>query len=171
MEKKSVNIAHFVFSDELKNIRINNTFCSASKEKLLKFKDKWTVDELLFDKKYSNVAGLLKDVDVIVVGDNNAIFLVNQDSLIDRLYDNIVDIERMISDKYNYDLKVVFLTLGEWNIEKKKYIDNLKNGYKYLYIEEKNDNLDSLIDVEEEKKDDDIDKIVDIIGDEVIKYI
>ena len=171
VEKKTVNIAHFVFSDELKNIRINNTFCSASKEKLLKFKDKWTVDELLFDKKYSNVAGLLKDVDVIVVGDNNAIFLVNQDSLIDRLYDNIVDIERMISDKYNYNLKIVFLTVSEWNIEKKKYIDNLKNGYKYLYIEEKNDNLDSLIDVEEEKKDDDIDKIVDIIGDEVIKYI
>ena len=170
VESLDVNNKFSFMSDELKMIRINNTFYSASKEKLNELKKKWNIDELLFDEKFSSIAGLLKDVEIIVVGESNAMFLVNQDSLIDRLYSHINDIEKMIYDKFNYNLKVVFLTSSEWELEKKKYIDNIKSGYKYSYIEEIDNNNDDIID-NNEKKVDDVNKIIDIIGDEVIKYI
>ena len=65
--------------------------------------------------------------------------------------------------------KIVFLTTDEWEKEKKSYISNLKNGYKYEYVDENNTNC---CDLEEEisHSNDDIEKVVSIFGDSVISY-
>lgn len=166
--KSSSNINNNNFDEKLRQLRINNTFSSASKDKLLKLKEEWKkLDTLLFDSKYGIVAGLLKDVDIIVVGDKNIMLLAKYDSLLERLYSNISFIENLIYELFKIDYKVVFLARDEWNYEKNKYIENLKNGYQYIYIEEekseKNNNID--------KNKDDVDSIIDIIGSDIIEYI
>ena len=169
--KKKENVIDLdIYDDEFKNLRIENTFSSATKEKLNDLKNKWNdIDKLLFDNKYAAIAGLLKDVEIIVVGDANIIFLAKYASLIERLFMNIDLIEEMLFEMFGVNYKVLFLNDEEWKIEKTKYIKNLKSGYKYIYREETLKIKKNV--VENEKNDDDIDKIVDIIGDEMIKYI
>ena len=109
---------------------------------------------------------LISDIDVLVVGEKNVIFLAQYDSLLERLLSQISVIEKFLLDVFNIPYKVIFLLKDEWEYEKKKYISNLKSSYKYSYIDEevgvKDFNLDN--------KDDDIEKIISIFGDDVIKY-
>jgi len=168
-QKKVTNVTSSVVFDEKKRqLRINNTFSNASKEKLLKLKESWhKLDELLFDDNYGTVVGLLKDVDIIVVGEKNIMLLAKYDSLVERLYAQIKLIEELLYNVFNIEYKVVFLASDEWKYEKAKYIDNLKNGYQYVYKEEFDE--ESLKNTEVEVND--IDKIIDIIGSEKIEYI
>ena len=69
-------------------------------------------------------------------------------------------------DKFNgVPYTLVFINESKWNKEKQKYIDNLKNHYKYTYISEE---IEDTSEKNEEKSDDitaiaadlfDIDKI------------
>jgi len=156
------------FDERIRQLRINNTFSSASKEKLIKMKEEWSkLDTVLFDSEYGTIAGLLKDVDIIVVGDKNMMLLAKYDSLVERLYTQIKLIEKLLFDLFKVNYKVVFLASDEWKYEKGKYIENLKNGYKYTYIEEKEELEDNV----DNKNNTDLDKIIDIIGNDKIEYI
>ncbi len=151
------------FDENLRKIRINNTFVSASKEKLLHMKEQWgKLDSVLLDSEFGTVAGLLKDVDVIVVGDKNMMLLAKYNSLLERLYSQILLIEKLIFHLFEINYKVVFLANDEWKYEKAKYIDNLQNGYHYVYMEEPESFLHDT---------DDVDKIVDIIDNDKIEYV
>ena len=155
----------------LKEIRINNTFCTASKKKKEKFIEIWKnlMDVSLNNSKYICFSGLLNDVDVAVVGNNDIIFVVKYESLMGRLISKVELFENLILEVSKVGYKIVFLTTDEWEREKKSYIDNLKNGYKYKYIDENSTDCCNL-----EKKvsnsNDDIEKVVSIFGDSVISY-
>ena len=72
-----------VFDEKRRQIRINNTFMSATKDKLNKMKELWKkLDSLLLDAEFGAVAGLLKDVDILVVGDENMMLLAKYDSFL-----------------------------------------------------------------------------------------
>lgn len=172
--EKSKRITHSLSYEEMeymKKIRINNTFCTASKKKKEEFIEIWKdlMDLSLNNSKYICFSGLLNDVDVAVVGDSNIIFLVKYESLIDRLVSKVELFENLILEVAKVGYKIVFLTTDEWNREKKSYINNLKNGYKYKYIDENNTDC---CDLEEKKNhsNDDIEKVVSIFGDSVISY-
>ena len=166
VEKKEISFKKF--DESLRRLRIDNTFATASKEKLINMKNDWgKIEDLLLDDKYGSSAGLLKDVELIVAGDKNIMLLSKYNSLTERLYDNINDIEDLVNYIFNDNFKVVFLDVDEWNYEKKKYIDNLKNGYKYTYkIEKEDKKLDN-----KKNNDEDLKKVVDILGNEMIEYI
>ena len=115
--------------------------------------------------KYSNIALIMEDIETLVVGKNNVIFLAPYDSLLERLFSNIKLIENLLFDVYNNDYKCIFLLNDEWEYEKGKYIDNIKSGFKYEYILEKKNNVDDV-----ETNDEDIDKIVSILGNDVVSY-
>lgn len=158
----------FLINDKLKKIRINNSFATASKEYKEKFMENWNniLDKISSNLEYASISGLISDIDVLVVGEKNVIFLAQYDSLLERLLSQISVIEKFLLDVFNIPYKVIFLLKDEWEYEKKKYINNLKSSYKYSYIDEevgvKDLNLDN--------KDDDIEKIISIFGDDVIKY-
>jgi len=157
-----------VFDEKRRQIRINNTFMSATKDKLNKMKELWKkLDSLLLDAEFGAVAGLLKDVDILVVGDENMMLLAKYDSLIERLYNQIDLIEKLIYNLCSTNYKVVFLVSDEWNYEKGKYIDNLKKGYQYVYIEEEVDDTNDT----NNKVASGVDVIIDIIGEDKIEYI
>ena len=165
----SVTNSKCVFTDKLKKIRINNTFATASKVNKENLISKWSlvVEKLSNDVYYASIAGMMNDIEILVVGDKNIIFLAQYDSLIDRLFSQIELIEHLLADVFDVEYKVVFLLRDEWAYEKEKYISSLKSGKKYVYIEE---NVDEIDDKKNSNVDTDLDKIVSILGSDVISY-
>ena len=159
------------FSDRLKKIRINNSFSTASKLNKDEFVKKWdTINQSSILDDFSSIAGIIDDVDVLVVGDNNVIFLTKYDSLLERIYNYVDDFERLLYLFFNKKYKIVFLANDEWIYEKNNYIKNIKSGKKYIYINE-DENGDDNIDVNKKvETNDDIDKIVSILGEDIISY-
>ena len=156
------------FDDNVKKIRINNAFASASKEKKNYLLNKW--DDLVkktSDIQYSSLAGIINDIEILVVGTNNIIFLVKYESLIYRIYNYENDLKKLLFDVFNIDYNFVFLVEDEWIYQKKQYISKLKNGIKFEIIDEdfgdnnKSDNIES---------ESNIDKIVSIFGNDIITY-
>ena len=166
VEKTNIVSNNTSLSDKNRKIRINNAFSSASKDLKDKFINKWTevLDRVVNDSAYSMIAGMINDVEILVVGECNVLFLAKYDSLLDRLFQQLDKIEQLLYDVFNIKYKIMFLLDDEWKYEKNNYISNIKNGIKYNYIEEEIEKFN------EEKKDEDIEKIVSILGDDVISY-
>lgn len=162
-----------VINESLKKIRINNAFATASKREKDNFLKNWNlVENNAIEMEYSSIVGILNDIEVLVVGSKNVIFLVKYDSLLDRIYNYIDDFENLLFKSYNIDYKIVFIAKDEWLYEKDNYIKNIKSGKKYNYIEESSSNgINGQGDIGVAKEElDDIDKIVSILGNDVISY-
>ena len=160
-------------SDKVRKIRINNAFCLASKDLKEKLKNNWfhVEDKLSNDSRYVAIAGMMNDVEILVVGKENIIFLAQYNSLLDRLHSQIDLIENLLKEVFQTPYKPVFLLKDEWNFEKERYITNLKNGKKYEYIKE--DEMPSYqgeMDEEASILKDDIEQITSIFGSDVISY-
>jgi len=159
------NLELNLLSDKNRKVRINNTFSSASKKLKENFVNKWSLvqEKLSNDTNYSMIAGMLNDVEILVVGEVNVLFLAKYDSLLERLFQQLDKIEQLLFEVFEIRYKAMFLLNDEWKYEKEKYISNMKNGIKYNYIVE---------DVEEknESKDEDIETIISILGEDVVSF-
>lgn len=152
----------------LKKIRINNAFATASKDRKNYFIEKWSIiKNESFLENYDNIIGIIDDIEVLVVGSSDVIFLVKYNSLLERVYTYVEDFESLLFHLFDSKYNVVFLNEDEWYYERSNYISNIKSGKKYHFIEEnmveKNDDLNN-------ESIDDLDKIVSILGKEVISY-
>lgn len=169
-EKITFQKQKIIISEEDKKIRINNAFSSASKKNKESFLKKWNnFKKYVMDSNENfNVYSLLNDIEVLVVGNKDIIFLANYDSILIRLYDELINIENVLNNFYDNNYKIIFLTIEQWNYEKQKYISNIKNGIKYNYIcEKKVDNNRKKVC---ENIDDDVNKITSILGENVISF-
>lgn len=164
-QKENANILTFGINEKTKKIRINNTFATASKKYKEIFMGKWSLvlDKASNSSEFISIAGLLNDIEILVVGEKNIIFLAQYDSLLERLMSQIQIIENLLLDVCNIKYKIVFLLKDEWEFEREKYIANLKTLNKYTYIEEDEESNST-------SNDEDIDKLVSIFGTDVIKY-
>lgn len=121
-------ISHF---DKIKPIRINNSFCGASKKLkselediycsyIEKFKEKHDIYSLLLD----TTVGVVSETNVIIVCESSASALLLNET----------------KDLYDYslgnNLKLLFVDKEEWNKLTEDYKNNMKNGKIYQYIEE-----------------------------------
>lgn len=162
--KVNLKFPNKTINDKIKKIRINNAFSTASKSYKEKVLNDWNLvqERLNQDATYVSIAGMMNDVEVMVVGEKNIIFLAQYDSLLERLFEQIHLIEQLLFDVFQIPYKVVFLVRDEWLFEKQKYVTNRNH---YSYIEEPNDGENSVI-----SEDEDINKLVSILGNEVISY-
>lgn len=125
------------YFNQLKLIRINNTFAEASKEILKKFSEKYTnILTYKLDSKYNKAANILTDGTIRVASDNYVIFSFPYSSIVESAEENIEEIGLFLEKLFGKKLKLVFLTDEEWKIEKEKYILNKKNGVNYNLINE-----------------------------------
>ncbi len=167
-------------SDDEKKIIINNAFSSASKKNKESFLKKWNEfkEYIINNQQFFGIYGLLNDIEVLVVGDKNIIFLASYNSIITRLFENIFSIEQALNEFYAIKYKIVFLNSEQWKKEREKYILNIKKGVKYNYINENDDNLASNNfsdkklnnDTFDDNIENDVNKITSIFGDNIVSF-
>ncbi len=161
------NLKFNVMIDEnIKKIRINNTFVSASKTFKMEVKDKWNlIKNYLLSSKYGVVAGLLNDVEAEVVGENNMILLAKYESLANRINEVADEVSLLLQEIFNKNYLIVCLDETGWKEVRQSYIDNLKKGYKYCYIAE-----DCQKGGEVEKGTSAARELIELVGSDVIEY-
>lgn len=136
-KKLDQNEAKFEELDN-KRIRINNSLYNANKTLKNEFIESYSkINEYVSTKEYNAIANLLLKATPEVIGETNILFtFVNNFEVV--LFDrNIEYIEKFLKTLFEKKYSVVAITNEEWNIERKKYIQNINNNYKYEYIEEK----------------------------------
>ena len=145
-EKVKINIdKNITVSDKLVDIRINNCFVNASKSYLKSLQDVWK--NFITNVDSALIKGLISDTMVVTASDKYAILVttINHQEL--EINEKIDEIRRLFGKFNNSNYTLVFIGEEKWNQEKNRYIENLKNHYKYTYISE--DIEDNLKDTKE----------------------
>ena len=164
-EETMVKVEVNLIDDNLKQIRINNTFVDASKQILIDIKNKWNlVNDYLLSNKYSVVSGLLNDTTPVAAGTRNLVLLGKYDAVVERINEVTDVVSSLLKEILNSDYTVICLTNDEWEDEKKKYIDNLKSSKKYSYINEKTS------DEKKVKERTPVDDLIDMVGSDIIEF-
>ena len=121
-------------SDEFVNRRINNCFVNASKLSLINVQKIW--NNFIKDTDFAKLKGLISDTQVVTASDSYVILVTTINHQEIELNQNIEMIENNFNKFCSSEYRLVFLSEKKWNIEKKKYIENLQKKYKYEYISE-----------------------------------
>ena len=119
--------------DDVKYVRINNSFVDASKDYKINFKNNWSklLSDLSLENDYS-LLGYVETANVEVVSSTNVIFSFKSDNEAILFNNNIETIEVKYNEANNSNYKFIALSINEWNVEKQKFIDNKNKVYKYL---------------------------------------
>lgn len=119
--------------EDVKYIRINNSFVDASKDYKINFKNNWNklINDLSFENDYS-LLGYIETANVEVVSSKNVIFSFKSDNEAILFNNNIETIEVKYNESNNSNYKFIALSINEWKVEKQKFIDNKNKVYKYL---------------------------------------
>ena len=119
--------------EDVKYLRINNSFVDASKDYKINFKNNWNklINDLSFENDYS-LLGYIETANVEVVSSKNVIFSFKSDNEAILFNNNIETIEVKYNESNNSNYKFIALSINEWKVEKQKFIDNKNKVYKYL---------------------------------------
>lgn len=117
------------------DIRINNTFVNAKKDYLNNIKSKWN-DFVIYESN-SNKAMIsyLADTNIVAASDKYVILTNNLDITNDLINQNIKTLEKDFNLFFNGNYYLVAISPKKWEQERNKYINNIKNGYKYEIID------------------------------------
>ena len=160
---KEKSIGNGISENEI-NLRINNALALASKNILENFKSKWEIiDNYIDDSEFSVVSGLLKDSKIVVGSDKFIILSSDFQSVVDRINNNLKDIERLLEKIFCSKIFVVAVTNNKWKDIKVKYITDINNGIKYSVKELYTDDNDI-------KEKSSIDELIELVGEDMIEY-
>ncbi len=128
-------------TDEFIKIRINNSYVNASRDCKKEFNELW--NKFLTDIEFENnhdLLNLIENVSIEVVSPTNVIFANKSQSTVLLFNESLDLIENAFNKACKNKKSFICLTLNDWNIEKSKYMELLKNKQNnFVYIEEKND--------------------------------
>ena len=117
------------------DIRINNTFVNAKKEYLNNIKVKWN-DFVIYESNVNKaMISYLADTTIVAVSDKYAILMNNLDITNNLINQNIKALEKDFNLFFNGNYYLVAISPKKWELERNKYINNIKNGYKYEIID------------------------------------
>ena len=117
------------------DIRINNTFVNAKKDYLNNIKSKWN-DFVIYESNTNKaMISYLADTNIVAASDKYAILTNNLDITNDLINQNIKSLEKDFNLFFNGNYYLVAVSTKKWEQERNKYINNIKNGYKYEIID------------------------------------
>ena len=161
-EKESNDFTPLILNiSEIIRIRVNNTLAFASKkllnEEIKKFEK---LNEFTFDQEFGYIVCALLDSKIRAVSEDNMIISFEYDSNVKQYLSIIEKVTNIYSKITNSSKKIAIISDAEWEKYKKEYIDNLKKGIKYEFIEEPNEVFEEL-----EKNDIITSSAIDLFGD------
>ncbi len=114
-------------------IRINNCFAGVNKQFKNEYENIWKE----YKEEASNqIKGIIIDSCVVAASEKIIMIKLDREKDIDMLYDYVSELKKEFNDKYEKLVEFVFLTSNDWDKNKTDYMNNIKNGIKYEYIEE-----------------------------------
>lgn len=123
-------------TEDIINVRINNSFVNAEIDLKKEFIKKWkNFVNNFFEKNEYKIASLLKETTVEVVSPTN--ILLSTDSYSNSVLLNSMadEVSLKLEKEYNISIKLICLDTTRWTLEKTNYIKN-KKIRKYELIEE-----------------------------------
>lgn len=116
------------------SIIVNNCFCNASKENLKHIKEQWEkLSDYALDSTFGAVACYLSDATVRAASNHEVIITFDYESVVTRGYQLWNSVEKLLYKLLGTVYNVAYLTVDQWNAEKKQYIENKNNGNSYVY--------------------------------------
>lgn len=117
------------------DVRINNTFVNAKKDYLNNIKSKWN-DFVIYESNTNKaMISYLADTNIVAASDKYAILTNNLDITNDLINQNIKSLEKDFNLFFNGNYYLVAVSPKKWEQERNKYINNIKNAYKYEIID------------------------------------
>jgi len=120
---------------------VNNCFAKASKDAKREFETEFKkIADYALDSKLGAAASYISDGTVRVVSDNEVVLSFNYDSMVERGFGLLDNINLLFLKVFNKEYNIALLSDDEWNIQKQKFIDNKNKGitYEYKPIEKNN---------------------------------
>lgn len=127
------NNNNIIINDEIKKIRINNSFYKASKH--LKQKFLFTFQEVKDKLSIENnfkLLGFIENATIEVVSSKNVIFSFKDTSDAIIFNENVNSIEKYYNEKNNSVYKFIAISLNEWDTIRQEFIRNKDKVYSYI---------------------------------------
>lgn len=141
---KQDKLANADIMENIKKIRLNNSFVNASKIEKEKFKKSWEIFvNKATIKNNIEILSLVEDVSIEVVSPTNVLFSHKSPSTALLFNQQASNIEQEFQKQENNKIKFICISNDEWETQKKEFIKN-KNK-KYEYIEEPKLNSDNVL--------------------------
>ena len=132
--KNNVDENNLDLINKMTNVRINNCFAAAKKEELNKVKEKFY--EFVSSIKVGTIKSILQDSKPVAASENYIIMSTMDKYTAEDGNMDLKNIDKLISDFYKANYKVIFVSDEKWNEERQIYIENVKNGYQYKIQDE-----------------------------------
>lgn len=131
-DKKEVNP---IYDSSMNEQIINNCFARADKKEKEFFESNWNqLNDYALDSEYGAAACFLSDGKVRAVGLDEIIISFDYESMVNRGFTFITKIQKILEKIYNKHYDIALVTDEEWNMQRKKFIENRNNGISYEYI-------------------------------------
>ena len=117
--------------------RVNNCFVNAKKAYLTEIQQMWS-DFIIYEANANKeLMAYIADTEPMTASDAYLIISNKIDINNDLLNQNINSLEKDFNKFYGKNYKIVAVYSKKWDELKKEYVNNIKNGVKYIYREEK----------------------------------
>lgn len=123
--------------DELKKIRINNILKESTKQDINFINGMWqNINDFLIDSKYKLASGILIQGKPVAASKKGIIITFPSDILLDRM-EKTYDVGKdLITQIYNNNYRIVYITEEKWQLVRPMYIKKIKNNELELLDEE-----------------------------------
>lgn len=160
--------------NNFKMIRINNTFCNASKDNLTSIKEKWEeLKSFAFDKESGSMVCNLLDGSPIAASDKYVIICYQYSSVADKINEGYIEFEKILTKFVKLNYKIVAISSSEWSEYKKEYILKLNKNEKYTLLDDTftDKSIEKSSEIKEKSNDEEEinDKIFELFDSEVVE--
>ena len=122
---------------EIIDARINNSFAKANKNILKEIQNKMKIlNDFTFDQKIGYLVCEILDAKVRVASNDIIVISYEYESKVNQNLININQITDIYNKLTNSNIKFAIISDEKWDVEKNKYITNIKNNIKYEMIDE-----------------------------------
>ena len=147
------------------NARINNCFVECSKDIKVSFAKEWGDFISSLITKDKSLMSLLADTSILAASNTYVLIQSKINSTNELINNSIDDLGKYYEDYSGNKVKFAALTDELWQKEMENYRNNIKNGIKYNYIEEKEEVSEDSNVIEDTPKSDNIEDVAkDIFG-------
>ena len=171
-EKSNAKLSEQKFVNRRKDydIVINNAFALANKDLKAEIVNKWKgFYDYVHNKEFSSLVSYFLDSTAEVVGEKDIIISADYDSIVDNANMNITKLELLFNLVMGKSYNIAFVLTEDWKKLRDKYVDDVKNGKKYNYIEHSLKNDDIIFEKPKEDIPEVVRKAQSVFGDDIVE--